>query len=171
MGNLFPLHKEGYLAILYWRPMLFFNNKSHIILLSICQRPSMPSIMVVWQKLIAFHLLTEKAFWWNFNYCVDTTSNIPLQWAFLTFQVCSPIKQSCLDLGKSENRCPSSMSIPRSLAFYAKDWSKWPIFCYFWAGFYWILSILLRKIQEIWVIELMQDNFSLRGPSLNKAAW
>ena len=82
MGNLFPLHKEGYLAILYWRPMLFFNNKSHIILLSICQRPSMPSIMVVWQKLIAFHLLTEKAFWWNFNYCVDTTSNIPLQWAF-----------------------------------------------------------------------------------------
>ena len=38
--------------------------------------------MVIWQKLIAFHLLTEKAFWWNFHYCVDTTSNIPSQWAF-----------------------------------------------------------------------------------------
>ena len=76
-GSLFPLHKEGYSAILYWHSMLFLVSKV-IILLSICQRPSMASITVVWQKLIK----AEKAFWWNFHYCVDTTSNIPSRWAF-----------------------------------------------------------------------------------------
>ena len=41
-----------------------------------------------------------------------------------------------LDLGQSENSCPSSISIPRTPAFYAKDWSKLLIFRYFKAGFY-----------------------------------
>ena len=82
MGNLFPLHKMSYFAILYWHPMLLFNNKSRNILLNIYQQPSMPSTTVVWHKLLAFHLLSEKAFWWNFHYCVDTMSNIPSQWAF-----------------------------------------------------------------------------------------
>ena len=82
MGDLFLLHKVGYLAILYWHPMLLFNNKSRIFLLSIYQQPSMPSTTVIWQELIALHLTTEKGFWWNFHYSVDTTSNIPSQWAF-----------------------------------------------------------------------------------------
>ena len=109
------------------------------------QQPSMPCTTVIWQKLIAFYLLTEKAFWWDFCYCVDTMSNIPSQ---LAFQVCSPIKQVRLDLGQSENSCPSSILIPISLAFYVNYWSKWMIFCYFRAGFYWFLSILCVKFKK-----------------------
>ena len=35
----------------------------------------------------------------------------------MTFQDCSPIKQVCLDLGQFKNSCPSSISIPGTLAF------------------------------------------------------
>ena len=151
IGNLFPLHKMSYLAILYWHPMLLFNNKSCIILLTIYQQPSMPSTTIIWQKLIAFHLLSEKAFRWNSIIVLTQRQTSHCTEPFMTFQVCSPIKQVCLDLGQSELSCPSSISISRSLAFYAKDWSKWLIFCYFRAGFHCFLSILLCKIQEIWV--------------------
>ena len=59
-----------------------------------------------------------------------------------------------------------SFSIPRSLQFSAKDWSKWLIFCYFGAGFYWFLNIFLRKIQGVWVTEIdPRDLFSERPKS------
>ena len=94
-------------------------------------------------------------------------SNIPSQ---LAFQVCSPIKQVRLDLGQSENSCPSSILIPKIACVLREILVKMNDFQLFQSWFLLIFKHPLCKIQEIWEIEYIQDNFSLWGPSLNQAA-